>query len=202
MGVMPRRRISVGVVALLAMTGVGVWVGSASARLGAGRTVLVRLHAGDQVAVSGTHIRCSVSSGLPRTIACGLGNARSPFVGSYGVAVADQAVLLLRAAQTAPVLVLRETQPKVNVSAFPAVQGAPRTLTVKVGTALTVAGSHVFCAVITSQRTTAVVCGLTASNSGVYITGTYLGVITPRQAVLWKKLPGDKVKTVISRKQP
>jgi hypothetical protein len=198
---MSRLRVSIAVVALLAMAGGAVWVGSAAARGGVGQAVLVRLHAGDQVAISGAHIRCAVSSGLPRTIACGLGNARSPFVGTYEVAVADQAVLLLKAAQAAPVLVLREAQPKVSVSSFPVAAGRPRTLTVGVGTALMVAGSHVFCAV-TSQGAIAVVCGLTASNSGVYIPGTYLGVITPRQAVLWKKLPGDKVKTVISRRQP
>jgi uncharacterized membrane protein HdeD (DUF308 family) len=111
-------------------------------------------------------------------------------------------VLLLKAAASGPVLVLRETEPKVSVSSFPAAAGKPRTLNVKTGTALTVAGSHVMCDVITSQGMVAVICGLTASTSGVFIPGTYLGVITPKQAVLWMKLPGDKVKTVISRTQP
>ncbi len=179
-----------------------VFVMPAAARVGAGRAVLVRLHAGDLVAVSGTRIRCAVSSALPRTIVCGLGSAQKPSVGSFGVAVADQAALLLKAAASGPVLVLREAEPKVSISSFPAAAGRPRTLTVKTGTALVVAGSHVMCDVITSQGVIAVICGLTASNSGVFIPGTYLGVITPREAVLWKKLPGDKVKTVISRKQP
>lgn len=196
------RARATGVVLLGAVVAAAVYVMPAVARVGAGRAVLVRLHAGDQVAVSATRIRCAVSSALPRTIACGLGSAQSPSVGSFGVAVADQAVLLLKAAASGPMLVLRKAEPKVGVSSFPAAAGKPRTLTVKPGTALTVAGSHVMCDVITSQGVAAVICGLTASNSGVFIPGTYLGVITPKQAVLWKKLPGDKVTTVISRKQP
>jgi hypothetical protein len=55
--------------------------------------------------------------------------ARSPFVRSYGMAVADQAVLPLKAAVLERVLVLREAQPKIVVSSFPTAAGRPPTLT-------------------------------------------------------------------------
>jgi hypothetical protein len=158
--------------------------------------VLVLLRGGDQVVVGGTHLRCAVSSALPRTIACGIGDSRNPFAGTYGVAVADQAALFLKASATRQgVLVLREAQPRVSVSSFAAATGKPRTLTVKVGTALTVAGTHVLCAVTFAEKMSAVTCGLTAANSGVFIPGTYAGVVTARYAILLKKLPGDRVKT-------
>jgi hypothetical protein len=203
-GMSSRSRVPVVVLALVAMVCVGVWVVPAGAQSGSSRrAVLVGLHAGDQVVVSGTHVRCAVSSGLPRTIACGVGDAQNPFAGSYGVAVADQAALFLKAsASRQPMLVLREAQPKLTVSSFPAATGKPRTLTVRLGTVLTVAGSHVFCAVTTAERMIAVTCGLTAAGSGLFIPGTYAGVVTPRYALLAKKLPGGKVKTVVQRKQP
>jgi hypothetical protein len=199
-----RLRVPVVVLALAALVGVALRALPAGAQVGSSRrAVLVGLHAGDQVMVSGTHIRCAVSSGLPRTIACGVGDARNPFAGSYGVAVADQAALFLKAsASRQPVLVLREAQPRLTVPSFPAATGKPRTLTVRVGTVLTVAGSHVFCAVTVAERMIAVTCGLTASHSGLFIPGTYAGLVTPRYALLAKQLPGDKVNTVIQRKQP
>jgi hypothetical protein len=195
-------RRSVVVLALVSMVVVGALPAGAGTRA-AGRPVVIAIHAGDQIAVGGTHIRCAVSASLPVTIICGVGDKGSPFAGSYGFAVADQAALFLRASATRqPLLVLRKTQPKLNIPVFPAASGKPRSLSVKVGTVLTIARTHVFCAVTTTQGMTTITCGLTAIHSGLLIPGTYAGVVTSRYALLARQQAGDRVQTLIQRKQP
>lgn len=192
----------------LVLTAVGVVVGAIGVVPAAAgiesptRGVLVALHAGDQVAVRGTPIHCAVSTRLPRTIECGVGTVQHPSANSYGIAIADQAALMLRSTASGPIVVRREAQPKVTAAGFAPASGKPRTLTVTTNTVLTVAGSHVYCVVTTQKQQAVVLCGLTGATSGVFIPGTYIGAISARQAVLLKKLPGDTISTVISRKQP
>lgn len=166
--------------------------------------VLVALNAGDRVSVSGTHLRCAVSSGLPRTIVCGLGDEQKPFAGTYGFAVADHAALFLKASASGqPRLVLRKTQPKLVGAPFPSTSGAPRTRTVKLGTVLEVSGTHVLCLVTPDPPgLPAVVCGLHTPRFDVFVYGAYLGVVTPRYASLQNKPGHDSLTTVIRRKQP
>ena len=170
------------------------------------REVVVALNAGDQVAVSGTHLRCAVSSSLPRTIACGLGDRHEPFAGSYGFAIADRAALFLRAsASRRPELVLREMQPKLVGASFPSTHGVPRTRTVRLGTVLEVSGTHVVCGVMRRppdrQGLATVVCGLHTTNSDVFVYGSYLGMVTARYASL-QQPSQHGLKTVIRRSQP
>ena len=75
-------------------------------------------------------------------------------------------------------------------------------MTVGVGTALLVAGTHIGCAVTNVPRALGVTCGLTAPGSGAYVTGTYGGVVTAKFALLARKLKGSGAKTLIERQQP
>jgi hypothetical protein len=67
---------------------------------------------------------------------------------------------------------------------------------------LTVAGTHLFCAVTTTLGMTTITCGLTVIHSGLLIPGTYAGIVTSRYTLLARQLTGDRVQTVIQRKQP
>jgi hypothetical protein len=172
------------------------------------REVVVRLNAGDLVAVSGTHLRCVVSSSLPRTIVCGLGDTQKPFAGSYGFAVADRAALFLKASASRqqPELVLRRTQPTLVGASFPSTHGVPRTRTVRLGTALEVSDTHIACLVMRRppdrQGLAAVTCGLHTTNSDVFVYGSYLGTVTSRYASLQEKPGLYQLRTVIRRTQP
>jgi hypothetical protein len=171
------------------------------------REVVVALNAGDLVAVSGTHLRCVVSSSLPRTIVCALGDTQKPFAGSYGFAIADRAALFLRAsASRQPELVLRRMQPKLVGATFPSTHGVPRTRTVRLGTVLEVSGTHIACLLMRRppdrQGLAAIACGLHTPTSDVFVYGSYLGLVTSRYASLLEKPGQYSLRTVIRRSQP
>src|SRR5579864_8306539 len=58
------------------------------------RSSPVTLRAGDQVVVSGSKLRCAVSTAAsashPLTLICGIGDLQSPLPGTYAFAIADQ----------------------------------------------------------------------------------------------------------------
>jgi hypothetical protein len=202
-GMVARVSLSVVVLVVAAVVGMsGVVAVKAASR--SVRAVLIALNAGDQMAVSGTQLRCAVSSSLPRTIVCGLGDRHEPFPGSYGFAIADRAALFLKAsASRQPELVLRKTQPKLVGASFPSTHGVPRTRTVKLGTGLEVSGTHIACVVTPDrQGLVGVACGLHTPSSDVFVYGSYLGVVTSRYASLEEKPSQYRLRTVIRRSQP
>jgi hypothetical protein len=202
---MPSRPIApVVVLALASVIGVAALGLPVAAQGRSGRRAAeVALHAGDQVAVRGTHVRCAVSPTLPRAIACGLENGPNLVAKSYGVTIGDTAALFLGvSAAGRPGIVLGEHQPKIFGRAFPNASGKRRLVTVGAGTALVVAGTHIGCAVTNVPRALGVTCGITVPGSRGFVTGTYGGVVTSDYALLARKLSGSKAKTLIERKQP
>jgi len=198
-----RVRCVVLVFVVAAMVGLSV-VGRVRAASGSSLAGVVSLVAGDVVTVSGTQLRCVVSSSLPRTIVCGLGDRQKPFVGSYGFAVADRAALFLRASASGqPELVVRKTQPRLVGASFPSTHGVPRARAVRLGTALEVSGTHILCGVTPDPPgVPALVCGLHTPTSDVFVYGSYLGVVTSRYASLQEKPGQNSLRTVIRRTQP
>ncbi len=165
---------------------------------------LQRLAAGDQVAIAGTTLRCSVSSagGNPTTIVCGEGSSSGPRAGTFAFAVADAALVVLKASPTStPVEVARKAQPPVVGAAYPGVVGGGRSLTARVGTAMTVAGTHIFCAVTKLSSRPYVTCG-PADGTGMFLRRSFVGVVSETELLVVRKLAQDRTKTVFSRRQP
>ena len=143
-------------------------VGEPAADGGAVR--VVRLAAGDEVAVAASSVRCTVSSvgGGPPTIVCGKGDSSGLRPGSFSFAVADDTLQVLKASKIAmPVEVARRTQPPIVGAAYPGKMNGGRSLTVRPGAAMTVTGTHVLCAVANVSAQPYVTCGV-ADGAGAY----------------------------------
>ncbi len=162
------------------------------------------LAAGDQVAITGTSLRCSVSSagGSPTTIVCGEGSPSGPRAGTFAFAVADASLLVLKASRSStPVEVAQRKQPPLAGAAYPGAVGGGRSLTAGVGTAMTVSGTHVFCAVTKISARPYVTCG-PADGSGMFVRGGFVGVVSETELLVVRKLGQNRTKTVLSRRQP
>lgn len=165
---------------------------------------LLRLGAGDQVAITGTTLHCAVSSagGSPTTIVCGPGDSSGPRVHTFSFADADESLLVLRASKSAtPVQVARKGEPVVPGAAFPGSVTGGRSLTGGVGTAMTVAGTHVFCAVVSISSRPYVTCG-PGDGSGMFVRGAFVGVVSDTQLLVVHKLSQNRTVTVLTRHQP
>lgn len=199
-----RRRLAaailVGLVGALAGAVVAGGAQSAHDRSG-GR--LLRLAPGDQIAVAGTNLHCAVSSsGGPTTIACGSGSGRSPRAGSYGLAVADTALLVLKTtASSTPAQVRREAEPSGSGATFPGPAAGGRSFRAVVGTVATVTGTHVFCAVERLQGTTYVTCG-PADGSARFFVKSYVGAVSDTNIFVIRKLDQKRTTTVFQHRQP
>lgn len=186
--------IAVAVLSLLA-------VGEPAADSGAGR--VIRLAAGDEVAVATSSVRCTVSAvGGPPTIVCGKGDSAGLRPGSFSFAVADDTLQVLRASKIAmPVEVARRTQPPIVGAAYPGKMNGGRSLTVRPGAAMTVTGTHVLCAVANVSAQPYVTCGV-AGGAGGYAAGSFVGVVSDTQLLVVRKLAKNGSKTVLTRIQP
>ena len=166
----------------------------------------VTLRTGDQLVVSGSKLRCAVSTEAsashPSTLVCGIGNLQSPLPGTYALAFADEAVLVIKSsASRQPALVTRKPQPAA-AALFPAVSRKPTSFTVRPGSILLLGGSDVLCSVSSQAGTPTLTCGLGAGGSGTFVIGSYVGIVSQRLAVLTKLLAANRFVTVVSRKQP
>jgi hypothetical protein len=168
----------------------------------------VTMRAGDQIVVTGSQLRCVVSttSGAshPPTLVCGVGDVQSPLPGTYVFAIADTAALVIKSsASRQPELVVQEAEPTPKGMPFPATsRRAAVTLRTGPGAILLLGGSDVLCSVSLQKGTPTLTCGLAAGGSGTFIIGSYVGVISQRLAVLAKLLSSDKFDTVFSKNQP
>jgi hypothetical protein len=162
---------------------------------------LLRLGPGDQMTVPGTSLHCAVSaSGGPTTIICGVGG-QSPRAGSYSFAVADTALLVLKASTAStPVQVKREAEPSGSGGTYPGptTSGSYRA---PVGTVATVGGTHIFCAVEREQGKTYVTCG-PADGSARFFVKSYVGAVSQQDIFVIRKLDQKRTKTVFQHKQP
>jgi len=175
-----------------------------SASTAGGETARVlRLAPGDEVTLAASSVRCSVSAtgGAP-TIACGKAGATGPQAGSYGFSIADGTFVVVKASRTSmPVQVATRTQPPVVGTTYPGSASGGRSLTVKSGAAMTVTGTHVFCAVSTVSAQPYVTCGI-ADGSGSFLPKSFVGVLSDTQLVVVRKLAKNGSKTVLTRLQP
>ena len=168
----------------------------------------VRLRAGDQIVVTGSQLRCVVSTASsashPPTLVCGVGDVQSPLPGTYAFAIADKAALVIKSsAARKPELVVQEAEPTPKGALFPVASSrAAATLKVGPGAILLVGGSDVLCSVSSQTGTPTLTCGLAASGSGTFIIGSYVGVISQRLALLSKLLSPTKFDTIFSKTQP
>ena len=120
---------------------------------------LLRLGAGDQIAVPGTSLHCAVSTTAPTTLVCGEGSGLTPRPKSYSFAVADSALLVLKP-RPPPHRRCSSARPSpLGGRTFPGPKAGGRKLSAPVNTVMTVGGTHVFCAVERLQAKTYVTCG-------------------------------------------
>jgi hypothetical protein len=167
----------------------------------------ITLRTGDQLVVTGSKLRCIVSTAAsashPPTLVCGVGDVQSPLPGTYAFGIADAASLVLKATATRqPTLVVEKDEPSTNGASFPAVSRPTKKYTVAPGTIVLLGGSDVLCSVSSQGGASTLTCGLAAGGSGTFIVGSYVGVISQRLAVLSKLLPNNKVETIVARTQP
>ena len=167
----------------------------------------VTMRAGDQIVVTGSRLRCAVSTASsashPPTLVCGVGDVQSPLPGTYAFAIADKAALVIKSSATRqPELVLEEAEPTAKGTFQIASGRAAATLKVSPGAILLVGGSDILCAVSSQAGTPTLTCGLAAGGAGTFIIGSYVGVISERLALLSKLLSSDKFVTVFSKTQP
>jgi hypothetical protein len=165
---------------------------------------LLRLAAGDQVTITGTSLRCSVSSagGSPTTIVCGPVDSSGPRARSFSFAAADPSLVVLRAsASSTPVQVARRAQPKVPGAAFPGSVTGGRSLTGTVGTAMAVVGTHVYCTVASISSRPSVACG-PGDGTGMFVRRAFVGIVSDDRLLVVRKLSQTESVTVLSRRQP
>jgi hypothetical protein len=167
----------------------------------------ITLQPGDQLVVTGSRLRCIVSTAAsaahPPTLVCGVGDVQSPLPGTFAFGIADAAVLVLKATSSRqPQLVVEKDEPSTNGALFPAANRAERSYKIGPGTILLLGGSDVLCSVSSQKGTSTLTCGLAAGGSGTFIIGSYVGVISQRLAVLSKLLPNNKVETIVAKTQP
>jgi hypothetical protein len=168
----------------------------------------VTLRAGDQIVVTGSPLRCAVSTASsashPPTLVCGVGDVQSPLPGTFALAIADKAALVIKSSATRqPELVVQEAEPTPKSALFPVASSREAaTLKVGLGAILLVGGSDVLCSVSSQARTPTLTCGLAAGGSGTFIIGSYVGVISDRVALLTRLLSPDKFDTIFSKAQP
>jgi hypothetical protein len=166
------------------------------------------MRAGDQIVVTGSQLRCVVSTASsashPPTLVCGVGDVQSPLPGTYAFAIADKAALVIKSsAARQPELVVQEAEPAPKGMLFPVASSrAAATLKVGPGAILLVGGSDVLCSVSSQAGTPTLTCGLAAGGSGTFIIGSYVGVISQHLALLSKLLSPDRFDTVFSKTQP
>lgn len=176
--------------------------GGAGSSVAQQATHLLRLGAGDQVAVPGTSLHCAVSTTAPTTLVCGEGSGLTPRPKSYGFAVADSALLVLKASATSsPSLFKREPEPAHGGRTFPGPKAGGRKLSAPVNTVMTVGGTHVFCAVERLQAKTYVTCG-PADGSASFFLKSYVGAVSEQDLVVIHKLDQKHTKTVLQLHQP
>lgn len=187
-------------VAALAVTAVAAAAQSTGERSGG---KLLRLGAGDQMTVSGTSLHCAVSAaGGPTTIVCGEGSGQSPKAGSYAFAVADAALLVLKAsASSTPQQIKREPEPAGAGATFPGPATTGKNFKAVVGTVATVTGTHIFCAVERLQAKTYVTCG-PADGSARFFVKSYVGAVSEHDIFVIRKLDQKRTKTVFQHQQP
>jgi hypothetical protein len=164
---------------------------------------LLRLGPGAQMTVTGTKLHCAVSaSGGPTTIVCGEGTGQSPRPGSYSFAVANTALLVLKASQSStPLQVKREPEPSGSGGTYPGPTTMGGTFHASVGTVATVGGTHIFCAVERLQGKTYVTCG-PADGSAQFFVKSYVGAVSEQDLFVIRKLDQKRTKTVFEHKQP
>jgi hypothetical protein len=189
-------RRSLAVLCVLGAAGLGA--GSAG---GAASSKLYRLGAGDQFSIKGTALHCAISASMPVTTVCGLGTA-SPRPGTYAFAVADSALLVLKASSAGtPVEVKREPEPRGSGPTFPGVSAAGHTITVGLNAVVTVGGTHVFCAVERQGGQTFVTCG-PATASASFFVKSYVGAVSAHTLYVIQKLDQKRTRTALTEHEP
>jgi len=184
--------------AIVAVVAVPVAAGATTT----GGARVLRLNPGDQLAVGGTHLHCSVSQRAPITLACGKGTARGPSAGTYGFALADAAALVLRSgASGQAVAVLRRRQPAPAGRGTPAHAASVRSTVAGPDTVILVGGTHLVCAVSPQSRGNAITCGLSGPSAGTFRTGTFFAILTDAQVLVGRKTSTGG-ETVLNRRQP
>jgi hypothetical protein len=160
-----------------------VWIASAAAAALQPLTLMP----GDQVDVKGTSIHCAVSTRKPTTIVCGLG-AQTPERGSYVVALADSSGLLFKVSRLGTARVLADkSEPHVRGAVFasPGHRGV-KTFVLSAGEALSIANTHVSCAVTPVAGHTGLACGLYSAGGAAYANGSTAALMSARLAALVK----------------
>jgi hypothetical protein len=200
-----RVRVAGALVAILTIAGATVSAAIAAQRSPAAAPITLR--AGDRVEIAGTSIQCAVSTesgaSSPLTMVCGVCSLQSPNPGTFALAFADSAAVVIKSSATRrPELVLRKSQPTAPTSFPTSSRGASSLFHVKSGELLVVGGTDVLCGVSLQSGAPALTCGLAAGGNGTFVIGSYVGVLSERVALLDELLAGGHFATVLSRAQP
>jgi hypothetical protein len=179
---------------------------AAPARFAAEKLATLRLRLGDRIYVRGSTIACVVQSSRGRiNFACVLGSLAAPEARSYAVGIADRGADLaaISAEGGSAKLVTVVGEPTVSGIPFPSPARRPHSYTVAPTTAVLVGGTHIFCAVQSTQGTINVTCGLSSFAARLqFPAGTYTVSESGRFALLGKVGPKSAFKTVAVKAQP
>jgi hypothetical protein len=179
---------------------------AAPAHVAAPRVKTLRLKLGDRIEVKGTPLACVVQdSGGTVNFACVEGSLASPLPHSFAVGIADKGADLagVTASGSSAKLVTVVHEPSVSGASFAIPARRPRKFVVTPTTALLIGGTHIFCAVQTTQATRNVTCGLSSfAHHLQFPAGTYVVSESARFALLGKTGPKGAFKTVAARSQP
>jgi hypothetical protein len=166
----------------------------------------LRLRLGDRITVKGTPLACVVQdNGGTVNFACVEGSLATPRPHSFAVGIADKGADLagVSASGGSAKLVTVVREPVVSGAAFASPGRGPRGFVVAPTTALLIGGTHIFCAVQTTQKTKNVTCGLSSFGHHLqFPAGTYVVSESTRFALLGKTGPKGAFKTVAARAQP
>ena len=153
--------------------------------------------------VPGTKLHCAVSaSGGPTTIVCGDGT-QSPRPGSYSFAVANTALLVLKASQSStPLQVKRDAEPSGSGGTYPGPATAGGTLPrARRNGRDGRRHSHLLCGrAPAGQGRTSRAARPTARRS--FFVKSYVGAVSEQDLFVIRKLDQKRTKTVFEHKQP
>jgi len=167
-------------------------------------TLALRL--GDRIEVAGTTISCVVQkSGTTVNFACVIGSLSRPVAHSYAVGIADKGADLaaVSASGGSAKLVTVVREPLINGARFVSPARRAKLFSVRPTTAILVGGTHIFCAVQSTDGTINVTCGLSSLAAHLqFPAGSYNVSESAKFALLGKVLQKRDFKTVAVRPQP
>lgn len=165
---------------------------------GAASVPAVTVGPGDSISVKGSNLVCVVSTGTPRSIACGISSKTSVLAHSYAISMADRGAAIYAATGSQQV-VARDLNPPLLGSTLPSSTHKSTDYLVATYEHILVGGTHIECApvLIDGGPRQAVGCGIMDSPSGYFVEGTYAATLSDQSAGI-TRAGADGAQTVVA----